>query len=73
MIRKYRFIDSLGETEGSGWRFGWFILPLLFLFLGGDVLRNIREMPLVGWLVLVAIEMFIYLWLYWRYKRECKQ
>ena len=68
MAKKYSFIDSLCEPELGGRRFGWFILPLLYLFLGGDVLRNIREMPLVGWLVMAAIEIFIYLWLYYRYK-----
>lgn len=71
----YSFIDYLLEsafgpshvTGAYPRKWGYLLYPLLFLLLGGDVLRTIREMPLIGWIILFVVEATIYLLLYWRY------
>ena len=53
MKHKRSFLSYLGESYGSTWRWAYFILPLLPLLMGlesySDILRNIREMTLLGW------------------------
>jgi len=72
----YSFQDYLLEGAPSltgAKKWGWFLLPLLYLLLGGNPLRNIKEMPFIGWLILIAIEVIIYLLLYWRYRVHKKK
>jgi hypothetical protein len=70
--KNYSFTDYL--LEGGYYKnWQWFVGPVLFLFIGdigGDLLRNVREMPLVGWIILAGSEIIIYQLLYWRYKNR---
>jgi hypothetical protein len=70
MRKMYGFVDYLCQAEGFGWRWGYFLLPVLYLGLGDDIPRNIREMPRMGWLVIGAFEAIICVWLYARYAQE---
>ncbi len=74
--KKYSFTDYLLDRYGNIYgarNWGWFVLPLIYLLIGGNPIRNIREMPLIGWIVLALIEIIISLLLYWRYKIKKKR
>ena|SRR6185437_13861821 len=68
--KNYSFQDYLLEAAPSrtgAKKWGWFLLPLVFLLLGGNPLQNVKEMPLLGWLIIATAEIIIYFLCYWRY------
>jgi hypothetical protein len=74
--KNYSFTDYLLERYNGIYtarNWSWFIVPPLFLLLGGDPLRNLREMPVIGWIILVGSEVIIYYFLYWRYTIKKKR
>lgn len=73
----YSFKDYLLEpapgllSYARNW--GYFLYPFMYLLLGGDPIRNIKEMPGLGWLIIILIEVIIVLLLYWHYKKRKKR